>query len=676
VIGFRLDELPDGAAVSDAILKLGTLTCQAGTCPTDAIITATSLKSPVTSESRGSDLAADADPSTTPYTLPVTGPQADIAGSEYQWLLLTSNKDDEVITFAEAAAEQPSLALTYLPAGSPSKVLNLALQAGDASVLASWGLPESNGSIAMLDGYDVEIFNASGTAVKTLNVKDPYAAITGLINGEAYTVKVRAKTVFGTSDWQVATATPKSVPPPPTGDSAQPCLPFVDTSATATARATPSPESGAQAYIDRVKAYYQAQDAVLEGRATTIWDAPGVTALAPNTAKLSLLNTALVVERKSLQLLAAPRAGSTVALHNATVVPGSNGTVHVTVEVERTWEASASTRAVPQTAADSSPGHVPPGDFSISVHVFDRCGNIAVIQVPYATYEDRTDSADSCAGQIAGSLPPGTLKAASTSGCGAGGSGGGVSGGVCTNRFEHAEPSAAFVCEEPGFKTSQTLLRNEYTGTSKKRKGWGVTVDAGSSWWFMTDNDGLGQQVWDLAERRGYPVTDPGTFYNYVRVWPAEPKANSKEAKYIKRNLAMKSIGDACFLNNRYNAQIGGQLEIDGARSGSLGVSLSIQGAAEVACKTYTQSGPIKPSDPNPGEDFQLQPVWNKRRVKAECFQNELNYCSISAYRHTFRAEVKICYHINKTTTRCDPWATNDYYSWWQKINGKRYGDS
>ncbi|WP_188197706.1 LamG-like jellyroll fold domain-containing protein [Nonomuraea sp. SYSU D8015] len=211
VVGFRLDELPDGAGVVNAVLKLGTSACASGTCPADTLITATPLKSSVTAETKGSELAGDADRTVTPCSLPINSMQADIAGSEGKWLLFTSNKD-EVITIAEpSAAEQPSLALTYLPAGPPSKVLNLRAYGGDASATASWGLPESNGSVAFLDGYDVQVVDQSGATVKTLEVKDPWAPISGLTNDVTYTIKVRAKTAYGVSEWESTSATTKAV---------------------------------------------------------------------------------------------------------------------------------------------------------------------------------------------------------------------------------------------------------------------------------------------------------------------------------------------------------------------------------------------------------------------------------------------------------------------------------
>lgn len=397
VIGFKLDEVPDGAAISEGILKLGTATCAAGACPPGAIITATPLKNPVTSESRGSDLPADADTAAKPSSLPLSGPQADIAGGAYQWLLLTSN-NDTVITFGEAAAaEQPSLALTYIPGGPPSKVLNLSAQAGDAGAVASWGVPESNGSVAMLDGYDVELSNSAGTVVKTLDVKEPYATITGLTNGESHTVKVRAKTAFGQSDWEATTVTPKAVPPPPVKDPNQPCIPFLDGQQPQAKAA--AAESGAQAYIDRVKAYYQAQDAVLEGRAASIWDVPGVGPQDPSTAKLSLLNAALVQYDAGMERVKVTRSDSSVALDDIVVQPGSGGSVHVVAKVTRAWTETSPDPGSGQSRA-STRGVVHPSESTISIHVFDRCGNMSEIQVPMPKYQDPTDGYDRCAGFV------------------------------------------------------------------------------------------------------------------------------------------------------------------------------------------------------------------------------------------------------------------------------------
>uniref|UniRef100_UPI001966870F LamG-like jellyroll fold domain-containing protein n=1 Tax=Nonomuraea lactucae TaxID=2249762 RepID=UPI001966870F len=402
VIGFKLDELPDGAGVTEALLTLGTPTCAPGNCPTDTTITVTPLKSLVTDESKGSELAGDIRGDIR-FELPVTAPHADIAGSEYQWVILTSNKND-IVTFGEVtAAQQPSLVLRYIPAGPPSKVLNLAVAPGDGSAIASWGIPETNGSVALLDGYDIELVNSGGDKLKNFEVREPYAAISDISNGTAYTVRVRAKTAFGVGEWESASVTPKAVPPPPNGSDA--CIPFLDSASTAR---TKSEESGAQAYIDRVRKYYQAQDAVLEGKAQTVWDTQGVTPRAPSTAKLSLLNTWLVEYKASLEEAGESRANSSTTLETPVVEASSGGIVKVTAGIKRSWtEEGPPAAATPHHTAARTSGQVEPSEPTILVHVFDRCGNMTVIEVPIETNQDPTDfSSSPNAGGAAGPSGP------------------------------------------------------------------------------------------------------------------------------------------------------------------------------------------------------------------------------------------------------------------------------
>ncbi|GAA3553297.1 hypothetical protein GCM10022419_037110 [Nonomuraea rosea] len=184
-----------------------------------------------------------------------------------------------------------------------------------------------------------------------------------------------------------------------------------------------------------------------------------------------------------------------------------------------------------------------------------------------------------------------------------------------------------------------------------------MTVDARSTWFIHADKMGgiSGVDVWDLAENRAFPAADPGTFINYVNVWSRNAETSTQEAKYIKNNLSIKSTGEACFVNDRTSASAGVQLEIDNQKNGTGGVSGGIQGSVETACKSYEATGPAKPPNPDPGDDFTLSPVWNKRRVKAECFHGFPGTCNIKAYSHRFRAEVTFCYHVAKSKTTCIP---------------------
>ncbi|MEV4017431.1 LamG-like jellyroll fold domain-containing protein [Nonomuraea angiospora] len=551
VIGFRLDELPDGAGISEGILKLGTPTCSTGSCPTDAIITYMPLKSPVTAESKGSDLAADAEPTATPYSMPLSKPQADIASAAYQWLLLTSNKD-EVITFADpAAAEQPSLALAYLPAGPPSRVLNLTASGGDAGAVASWGLPESNGSVAMLDGYDVEVTDNGGAVVKSLAVTDPYAAISGLANDQTYTIKVRAKTAFGVSDWESTSVTTKVVPPPPTGGGNSGSTACVLESSPGPAKvATASEgESGAQEYVNRVRAYVQAQDAVLEGRAATVWDAPGVTPDAPSTAKLSLLNAALVAQQATMAAAGIARTGSTVELQNPVVQAMPDGTVRVLVGVKRTWtETGGSTAVAARSLAPAgTAGQVEPSEFTVTVVVFDRCGDITMIDIPINLNEDNTDFYDP--GAICGSPPTGGSSAAMAA---PHGSSSARAAAATDGRFCWGEDNLGKA--PPECRNKELTFTGEHTCKHAwVSKHWQVKLEVGSDW--------------DPAEN--FPrVWRPLNYTTYMWLYPTQGETyGSSFGKALLSSVEMTVSDESCFkldeaqTSEKYGLTVGGSSE-------------------------------------------------------------------------------------------------------------------
>ncbi|GAA3092407.1 LamG-like jellyroll fold domain-containing protein [Streptosporangium carneum] len=388
VIGIKLDELPDGAAVTKAVLKLGTPSCIGEACPADTVITAVPLKKEVNAETKSSDLVAGVDPGAT-YALPITAPQADVYGSVYQWLMLTSNRG-EVVTFGAAgSSESRSLGVTYRLASSPSPVLNLVTQPGDQGAVASWGLPESTGSIALLDGYDVEAVDQSGSVARTTFTPDPWATINGLANGTTYTIRVRAKTRFGVGGWESATVTPKAPPPiPPAGQECHPGEPVGSAQVQAA-------NDEAVEYADAIKSYFEAQDAVLEGRAANVWQAPGITSTSAVAAELSLANAPLVAEKQAMDQESAQRTNSTVALSDVVAYKAPDGNRYVRATVKRTWNV-----VHPDPEAQSRPGRneivagqVEPHQSETSrVHAFNDCGELITFLEPDGVYEDESDA--------------------------------------------------------------------------------------------------------------------------------------------------------------------------------------------------------------------------------------------------------------------------------------------
>ncbi|MET7328439.1 LamG-like jellyroll fold domain-containing protein [Nonomuraea sp. NPDC005650] len=326
MIGFRLDELPDDAVPVEALLDLGTPTCSGGSCPQDTPITITRLDSPVTSETTiGTVVETTNDASK--YSVTVAQPKVDVIGDQYSWLLVKTD-NPTTVTFAEpTASTPPSLKIGYTPAGPPSKVQDLSGQPGDGGAIVSWAIPSSTGSLALLDGYDVEAVSSAGESVRSVQTTMPSATITGLTNGEAYTIKVAAKTRFGKGEWESISLTPRALPAPPTE--------------------CESPVSQGSLKVT-VQEYYLRQSGVVEGTYPDVWSSSvsmakaqkqsdGLDPRSPVTAKLSLTNPILLAEREGLEKSNIDRTGTSVSLSNTLAYTSPDGTPTLRAIVSRSW---------------------------------------------------------------------------------------------------------------------------------------------------------------------------------------------------------------------------------------------------------------------------------------------------------------------------------------------------
>ncbi|MEU4832096.1 LamG-like jellyroll fold domain-containing protein [Streptosporangium sp. NPDC023615] len=603
IIGLKLDEIPDGATFTGTVLELGTPACPGGVCPPETIITAAPLKGEVRSDSKGPDLVDDIDTSTS-FSLSITAPRADVTDSVHAWLMLTSNRE-EVVTFGDpSAVKQLSVSLSYVPAKPPSNVLNLVAQPGDNGVTASWGMPVDNGALVLLDGYDVQVSDANGEVVKDFKAVDPTVAFSGVTNGVTYTVRVRARTHFGVSGWEETTVTPKAVPPPPppTGSNCG--------FGRGGARATSSQStSNVGEYTERIKSYYRAQDAVLEGRARTVWQAPEISAQAPVTAKLSLLNPFLVQEREAMEEAGFTRANSTVRLENVVPQEVADGTVRVTATVLRDWDEispDAPSGALATTASGTDvPGQVEPDESTISIFVFDRCGQLSIIDVPLPAEQDSTDSSDSSS-CTQGGASQGSARNQAVQSCA-----GGVPG--ATN---------AEFC-----KASQLHLKcgvKDYLG----KKGWYVRTVIESNWPRSSKEGSVNwNQRWFVSN-----------YSNYMYMWPTNKKWSwsTEFGKKLAKDVKMKLAGSACFVNKKMKNTVNVGVSVSpaptGPPSGSGSFGLGVASEAGEVCPSYNVGGPDKEGDPTTIND-------RHSPVESECLAAFLDSCDISRYKHTVISE-------------------------------------
>ncbi|TXK42856.1 fibronectin type III domain-containing protein [Nonomuraea sp. C10] len=550
----------------------------------------------------------------------VADPQADVAASVYQWMLLTTPSETMITFAADSSAEQPSIALTYRLPQAPSKVLNLTAKAGDASAIASWGLPEDNGSMATIDGYDVAIVDGSGAASGDVKVTDPYVTIEGLTNGETYTVKVRARTAFGSGEWEETVVTPKAAPPPPSSE--QECIPFLDTPP-AGARAVADEVSGRQQFVERVKAYYEAQDAVLQGEAATIWQAPGVTARTPSTAKLSLLNTALVQERDALQEAGLVRRDSTVHLTDTVVRALPSGATEVTTKVTRSWR-EAPIAGMRGAAASTSPGQVEPSEPTINVHVFDRCGNMTVIQVALEVEEDSSDFfVTDGEAYLASKIPTDGLMPGS-------------------NARVALAPECTIVQSVDSTSDSKKLrLAKHLLVEVVGRSAWRVCIPKDSTTWKI---DKFGAVI---------SVYTDETFRKRAA------KKGSTE-KYTLDNSSADAISTPCFLVNVTSYQLAIQGSIAGPiPEGEVGGGVTFGQGKSENCPTQPGiTGVVGGANKNVA--FRSAMWWGEDALEARCWQSAGNTCSIQKYLQktvgTFNWAASKGYKSSKNITASSAW--------------------
>ncbi len=121
-----------------------------------------------------------------------------------------------------ANGESPwSTAATETPAGKPAKPATPTVAAGDQQLTVTWTAPSSNGSA--ITSYSVQYCDSSNDCTDDTNWTDdsPFDTstshtISGLTNGTAYKVRVRATNNVGDSAWSTeATGTPAGKPSAP-----------------------------------------------------------------------------------------------------------------------------------------------------------------------------------------------------------------------------------------------------------------------------------------------------------------------------------------------------------------------------------------------------------------------------------------------------------------------------
>ncbi|MFI0424536.1 DNRLRE domain-containing protein [Spongiactinospora sp. 9N601] len=218
-----LESVPAGAEITSAVLNLAGADC-GGPCPAGAEVAIYPPMAELSDSPTGAEAVADLAESPQQRAA-VSAARFDVAGNLRQWRQEETGEyfvdpglvllGDETLPPTTLGMSSVSITVKYLPATAPGKVTGLRTRAGHQGVLLTWGKPESLGSDAPIDGYDVQVLNASGGVLRTLDAEADRVIVDGLTNGTGYRFRVRARTAYGDGPWETsAPVAPQAVQNP------------------------------------------------------------------------------------------------------------------------------------------------------------------------------------------------------------------------------------------------------------------------------------------------------------------------------------------------------------------------------------------------------------------------------------------------------------------------------
>ncbi|MEO3875618.1 hypothetical protein ABGB18_43130 [Nonomuraea sp. B12E4] len=395
---------------------------------------------------------------------------------------------------------------------------------------------------------------------------------------------------------------------------------------------------------------------MLEGRAATIWDASGVAPDDPNTAKLSLLNAALVHQREVMQQAGVTRSGSAVEIRNSVVQATPDGRVQVFADVKRTWtetggSTARTTTTRTQTAAGTT-GTVEGIESTLSIFVHDRCGDLTIIDAPLPNYEDTSDGHDPCSGMV---HPDGTIEEV----CEAPGGG---DGGSCAAAVRlNSQAAVSSSCSGNGSQGPSGTGRCQAAKTrmfcevedNLGAKGWFFRTTM-QSYWSEQESEGTtpARALWSLSK----PDAQKNAFMQKATLYPGKNSGYGWGSAFAKALAKDKSTkigisGAACFLSKRVNVDISGTISanISPFKWGEVGAGVLINPEAEEKCSDYKVA---KDSD-----STRLTVEDERNLVRAECVFNNASgdNCKITRYRQAMIGDLNFDFMYKGTNSNGKP---------------------
>ncbi|WP_182876268.1 LamG-like jellyroll fold domain-containing protein [Microbispora sp. H10670] len=614
VLGINVADIPGSSVFTNTVLDLGSPVCAGAPCPANLNLSVRPLDTEVTTDTKGSQVSTL--PGGEAQAAPVQAATFTVTGQELSWFAIDSDSAIPVVFGDAAAPVSPTVSVAYIPPGPPGPIVNLKATPGDGGGTVSWGVPETNGSMAMLEGYDVEVLDQSGEVLTTTDTGDPTALVDDLVNGVTYTIRVHARTTVGTGEWVSTSLTPRAS------------------------------RAGSIDYAETIKSFYEAQDAVLEGRVPEVWALPQASPSAPLAARLALLNTQLVSEKQSMDAAGMRRTDSTISLASAVVQATDDTTVLVDARVDRSWKI---------VSKDDQ------GQEQVTVRQTSERETFAFQRDDRLSYEMgsvdlQEDSSDLVAGDVLAELE--AAETAQESPIRQGDSGRSLqkkSGpSVTADKLASPNSAAASPDSPSGCGGYFDIVRRGSAPILRPVKGAAIQTAVRSRW--LKPELCVDSTTWPI-----YRFSAITKMYTNSSFWSPKKK-NSKgkwvidktqqqKNKYIYDHSRLDLSSSACFAANTTSFTVGGEVSVEkggGSFGGGAAVAGQITQSGNEFCQPYEAEGLVAAGI------HELS--FASGSVVARCWGSGGNTCDIKAYGHSAFPEFRMNYWVSPSQDRqCHP---------------------
>jgi Putative amidase domain/Fibronectin type III domain len=480
---FNLSAIPTNAIVTNVALDLTESGCLGTGCspPWSGTLDVYQAQSPVTSAATGPELAAAAGSGSTPIAaVPGNAGSYNLTNMVDSWVggeaannglvleaagnpTATSGASYYSTSASAPSADLPQIVVTYVPAAAPGTPTGLSVTTGDGGVAAAWDAPVNQGDDQGVTGYKVQVITGAGGVAATTIATDTSAVLTGLTDGQPYTVHVAAINAEGTGSAEISSPV------------------------------TPAAVSGSTADGQAVQQFLTAQTGLQDGQYST------ATGAVSGDSESSMISTQLAAEQSTDTIFASDLASQDVAESSAADTLANTLTVPVAGGGTQVYTTDALTYNTLTAAGTGSQQSVPSEQVTDYLFTISSGGSPQItgyIDADAVTYqvadEDNTDATSTSLNDNPGTtFPPGyTTPAPAVSG----GTNEVVSSGVNLNgvsswAYDNWNGTNNGYGDDCTDFASRAL---HFGGSDPENEGWDPPIDhTDDDYWYRATFDGI-----------------------------------------------------------------------------------------------------------------------------------------------------------------------------------------